>query len=66
MSLPADVARCGGASIYTDCVQMYYPSLHPECQTCRRTEPVPQGAGRSVHMAPPVFVDGKCPEKIGE
>ena len=56
MTLPADIARCKG--------KVEGAEVHPECQTCRRTEPLPQGIVRGVFMGVPEFNNGKCPLRI--
>ena len=64
----ADIARCYGRTV-TQIVdmgghQVEQTYAHEQCARCRRREPVPDGAYRSVHIAPPEFDGGKCPSRI--
>ena len=61
MTLPYDIARCRGRND----PDRYGQDLLAPCLDClRRTSPGnPHG---QWHQAPPEFVDGQCPSRIGE
>ena len=67
MTLPYDVARCPGR--ITHCplgsiasIRVTSGAGHSECIKCRRREP--GHPDHQTHIAPPAFVDGKCPMRI--
>ncbi len=68
MNLPYDIARCEGRVTSRPMGQIASVRVtstmgHAECLRCRRREP---GAPDrpAPHMSPPVFVGGRCPERI--
>lgn len=67
MTLPYDIARCGGRITRRPLGQIASIRVtssmgHSECVRCRRREP---GApDHQTHMTPPQFVAGKCPMRI--
>lgn len=67
MTLPTDIARCPGRIVTTlggiGGFRVTSTMGHAECLRCRRREP---GAPDrpAPHMNPPVFVGGRCPERI--
>jgi hypothetical protein len=63
MTLPFDVARCAGRYAEAKSRPLTTAVGHVDCVRClRRTEP--WHPTYQVHMEPPAFVDGQCPERI--
>lgn len=66
MTLPADVARCPGREARIEAMETpdYWLVLHPQCEDCRRRDPAPLMHPWVSHMAPPEFIEGRCPMRI--
>ena len=67
MTLPHDIARCPGRIAHRPLgsiagVRVTSNAGHSECVRCRRREP--GSTDHQTHMEPPVFVGGKCPQRI--
>lgn len=62
MRLANDIARCNGARHNND----RDAPLMSECNSCARRKQILRDGpdGLYVFMAPPLFVQGKCPSKI--
>ena len=63
--LSNDTARCPG--VLTDpFMQGSQPrGVIEQCKTCLR-HTAPASSERVPHQMPPEFIDGQCPERIGE
>lgn len=73
MTLPYDIARCGGridnvSTGRAGCVDITISAGHVECVRCQRrkaSDPDPSAPNRPIpYITPPQFVAGRCHERI--